>query len=410
MGYRIAKPRALLRPVDIPSGPRLVGVGEGFPYIVDTALQSPHRESFAFLAAYWRCRKPSPKTMTTRCEHLLDWLRFRGEGLIDPTRVEGLLYKYRADLEERVSAKNKDYLAQATIAARLDTAIQYQFWLAHKDPKPAPFSHQPRGLASQRRHTTRKVVPFTLSEMTSFLQYLAPKSATESWRNWLICYAGFATGARLDEVLSIEASQIAKWDRTTSSQVLTLRRSKGRRTGATGRDIHIPARLKEKLQQYYFDERKIIIAQAKAANCSYAEPPELFINGSKAIATSIGAAHKQRRVAEMFSAAQLACGQVRTITQFDPLTARSRESRKAKHTFHHTRHTYVVHAYRYYISAGLSRDQAWMAIKEALGHRRVSTTIELYGAAIADEEIAQRNAQFDLMNEMMRLSGGPHEQ
>lgn len=409
MGYRIAKPRALLRPVDIPSGPRLAGGGEGFPYIVDTTLQCPHRESFAFLAAYWRSRKPSPKTMTTRCEHLSDWLRFRGNDLVDPTLADSILYKYRADLEERVSAKSKNYLAQATIAARLDTAVQYQFWLAHKDPKPAPFSYQPRGLAGQRRHATRKVVPFTLSEMISFLQHLAPRLATESWRNWLICYTGFATGARLDEILSIEASQIAGWDRTASSQVLTLRRSKGRRTGATGRDIHIPARLKERLQQYYFDERKAIVAQAKAANRDYSEPPELFINGSKVKGAAIGAPHKQRRVAEMFSAAQLACGQVRTITQYDELTATSRQLCISKHTFHHTRHTYVVHAFRYYISAGLSRDQAWMAIKEALGHRRVSTTIELYGAAIADEEIAQRNAQFDLMNEMISQSGGSNE-
>lgn len=401
MGYRIAKPRALLRPVDVPFGPRLAGVGDGFPYIIDTALQSPHRESFAFLAAYWRSRKPSTKTLTTRCEHLTDWLRFRGEGVIEPSLVDRLLYKYRADLEGRVSARRKNHLSHATISARLDAAIQYQYWLSHQDPKPAPFSSQPRGLATSRRQANRKVVPFSHSEMICFLNYLAPGSPTDSWRNWLICYTGFATGARLDEILSIETSQVATWNSSPSPEVLTLRRSKGRRTGATGRDIFIPVPLKEKLQKYYLTERKKIVARARGLKRDYSEPAELFITGLKASGAEVGGPYRQRRVAEMFSSAQLACRQLRTVTEFDPLSGKSKEVPIAKHTFHHTRHTYVVRAYRYYIGAGLSRDQAWMAIKEALGHRRVSTTIELYGGAIADDEILQRNAQFNLMNEII---------
>jgi len=241
--------------------------------------------------------------------------------------------------------------------------------------------------------------------MRRLLEELKPRLAGSrsglSAKDWLIAFIGFTTGSRIDEILSIDYAQVMRWSSDTKSTTITPNRSKGRRNNATGRVIFVPAHLKNALLNYALGERKHIVAQCKTAFKDYREPKELFLNGMGCPPRHLGLPYRSRRAVERFARAQLQCGITKKSYRYELNTARSREVVLPKHTFHHTRHTYVVMAFRHYARIGLHRDQIWMMLKENLGHASVTTTIEIYGRAIADDEIALREAQMATVSSIL---------
>lgn len=406
MAYRIAHPVSLPVSAEPRSVVQAFDANLLYPYIVDTSSQRPHVEALQFLHQYAQT-KPSWKTLLTRCEQLLAWLRFKDAQGTD-RRPDLLMLQYRGWLEESLSARTSRPLARATVIGRIDVARHFERWLSAPDPRPEPFSLPLPRSSKSRAHHRKKIIPFSRDEMTSVLKYLGTDPDERSRplvrRNWLITLMGFVTGARLDEILSLQLRQVVGWACDGSGAALVLVRAKGRRTNATGRTIFIPAYLKEKLISYANGERQQIVQGCRRSIPGYREPPDLFLNGFNAKKQSVGKAFQQRRACEMLAVAQMACGQSRQIVRFNAATGEAVTQNVPRHTFHHTRHTYVLMAYRHYKFCGLASDQIWRAIADNLGHVNVSTTKEIYGSAIAEEEVRLRSAQFNVIEDI--LSGG----
>ncbi len=396
MAYRIAGPVRLPPSLTTTVGPRATDINLSYPYIVETCSQSPHLEALQFIHRYAQ-NQLSAKTLLTRCEQLLAWLRFKdAQAAEQPGR---LILRYRRSLEEGLSVRTSRPLARATIISRVDVALHFERWLSAPLPRPEPFSIPLARSSRPRGQHRQKVIPFSREEMTSVLKYLENDRGNSRdpvvKRNWLITLMGFVTGARLDEILSLQFRQVVGWAPDGDGAALVLTRAKGRRTDATGRTIFIPAYLKEKLISYTNGERQKIVQTARGSVPGYREPNALFLNGFNAKKHSIGKAFQQRRACEMIAVAQMACGHTRSIVRFNSRTGEAITVDVSKHTFHHTRHTYVMMAYRHYKSCGLASDQIWRAIADNLGHGSVSTTKEIYGSAIAEDEVRLRGAQFE---------------
>lgn len=405
MTYRTAKPSHLPAQISNSFGLRRTGRVPDFPYIVEESSQCPHYDAFSFLAAYAEFNV-SEKTRQTRCEQLIDWLRFKESERARNVGVDRQLLLYRLHLEECISGRTGRPLARSTQLGRLDLAAHYERWLCAQEPRPEPFS-LPISRGPRRRSQPRqKVDPFSQAEMLQVLHDLRGAGSSQregaATRNSLIATVGFVTGARLDEILSIEYSQVIIWEHGVEGTTLVLKRSKGRQSQFTGRTIFIPSHLKNMLIDYALNERKNVVDYAKKQSKSYKEPLNLFVNGKGAKSKSVGKPYKQRRANEMFANAQISCGITKDVLKFNVVSGISERKTVAKHTFHHTRHTYVVMAYRYYRSAGLSSDQIWRALADNLGHRQVSTTIEIYGASITDEEVRLRDGQFAVMESLIQ--------
>lgn len=406
MIFRIAKPTLVPAPIANEFGLSTSRKTHNFPYIVDVRSQAPHYDSLGFLAAYAEFNV-SEKTRQTRCEQLIDWLRFKDSYLLQNVRVDRQLHQYRMDLEGRISSRTLRPLARSTQLGRLDLAAHYERWIGTPEPRPDPFSLPVYKGPRRRSQPRQKVSPFSQDEMVRFLSHLRKGSShcgAAARRNWLIATMGFVTGARLDEILSVEHRDIAVWKSDDEGTTLVLTRSKGRRTNYTGRTIFIPPALKLGLIQYCLTERPKIVDSARRTVPGYREPRQLFLNSTGANRKSVGRPFQQRRACEFFNRVQIACGITRRQVIFNSVSGISEEHIAAKHTFHHTRHTYVVMAYRYYRSVGLTSDQTWRAIADNLGHRHVSTTIEIYGASITSDEVRLRDSQFTVMERI--LQGG----
>lgn len=97
MIFRIAKPTLVPAPIANEFGLSTSRKTHNFPYIVDVRSQAPHYDSLGFLAAYAEFNV-SEKTRQTRCEQLIDWLRFKDSYLLQNVRVDRQLHQYRIDL------------------------------------------------------------------------------------------------------------------------------------------------------------------------------------------------------------------------------------------------------------------------------------------------------------------------
>ncbi|WP_313059863.1 hypothetical protein [Agrobacterium cavarae] len=216
-------------------------------------------------------------------------------------------------------------------------------------------------------------------------------------RDRLVAESSLGTSARLVSLASLETVDVLNAERlidpTDPHQLLTVPvRPKG---NAPSRII-VPQAILIKWLIYYRTERAEVCRKVLECDggCGRVSS-KLFLNHATANGRDLGRAASEDTLSRAFTAAVLAEGMIRkemvaAINEFGDLQFDTRGEIVLKevvvpaNTFHHLRHTYVVLTYHAMKRAG--RVNPWKAISNALGHKLMATTIDIYGSHVEIDE------------------------
>lgn len=238
------------------------------------------------------------------------------------------------------------------------------------------------------------VNPIAMGDLTAILDGLGASpydiddTDARATRDRLIAETSLYTGMRVEEVVGLTIYQILDVargeDLSDRWRPLPLRITVTK--GGVPRTVVIPAFLVKALLAYIDGERASVVGLAKqrGRNASNA----LFLNGVRSTSRDVGGKTSPATAMRAFHASVLASGLTRTETTYriDPSTGspaideRGEEILEphmvAKHSFHDLRHTFACQFYWSEIRAG--NPAPWKKLQARLGHRRLSTTQDIY--------------------------------
>ena len=337
-----------------------------------------------------RGRSNRPKTWIAYAEDLLDFLRVCEANEWDLMRpLRGQLAAYRDQLQTRL-IKRLGYekpLSIGTINRRLHTAMTFYLWLKQEGlVSELPFRLEERrirpadtdALAHARRTTSlqnnvtlppapeRTPVALKMHEITAILGAL-------SERDELIAAIALSTGAREDEILSLNVDQIPNSQRYSSekSVPITLFKTKGLKQ----RDLYIPLPILIRLTRYIYGERARIVRDCLLRG-EAADPKAVFL-------TIKGQRYAARSIQKTFRAAA--------------------DSARSSAVFHDLRHTFAIYRLVQLRQAPIVDHQGRSAdplitLKALLGHSKVTTTFKYLRALDSDPHQAE-DAMLNWVNE-----------
>jgi site-specific recombinase XerD len=216
---------------------------------------------------------------------------------------------------------------------------------------------------------------------------------SRSTRNRLIAEVSRCCGARIDEVISLTWYQILglRPSHEDPSRPLKLRITKTK--GLIARDILIPPFLVRALHWYYDNERAEVLRQAKVRGKfqkGRSEPAELFLNGIYANARDKGNPVHRNTIERCFNQAVREAGLTRKEAHMNFETSEIEFRDVPAHKFHDLRHTFALVIY--YIERANGNPEPWKQIQSLLGHKHLSTTINIYLRSVNVDEAAISNA------------------
>lgn len=193
---------------------------------------------------------------------------------------------------------------------------------------------------------------------------------------------GVASGLRVDEVAHLEAWQIENLvvtDEMGPAEIirLPLLWTKGGRP----RKVELSAELVRDLKAYIKGERArcIELSQRYKASPDIADTLALFVNREDS-GRNVGGKTVADTLAEGFRKAVIACGFFNKVKKCDPSTGLEYLTLLPKYSFHCLRHTFAVWYYFGNLTTG--NPFPWKDLQTLLGHKFLSTTINIYLHAV----------------------------
>jgi site-specific recombinase XerD len=194
-------------------------------------------------------------------------------------------------------------------------------------------------------------------------------------RNRLATELSYATGMRIDEVLSFSLNQFYTLKLDTAHRSYPLRLSKTK--GLVPRNVYIPEALYAEFWKYVDNERK------DAAEMCRSAPSSAFFLTHADSNRNPGSALSARSLSHAFREAVLAAGLFTTYVDLDGI-----ERTIATHTFHDLRHTFAIGMYHLLKKNG--NPNPWLEVKLLLGHKHLKTTTDTYlrSASAPDADVS----------------------
>lgn len=358
------------------------------------------------------------KTQTAYADDLVHWWTYlRLNGLLWYSVAANDLRAYARALVEGVSSRGHRF-SSATIARRIGTVETFYRW-AHRqslvDESPVVEAAAKRRVDVDRAflpHTggihvaaasilrprpaavDEHVNPIAMGDLTAILDGLGASpydiddNDARATRDRLIAETSLYTGMRVEEVVGLTIYQILDVargeDLSDRWRPLSLRITIAK--GGVPRKVVIPAFLVKALLDYIDGERASVVEAAKQRGRDASNA--LFLNGVRSTSRDIGGKTSPSTAMRAFNASVLVSELTRTVTAYriDPSTGapaideRGEEILEprtvAKHSFHDLRHTFACQFYWSEIRAG--NPAPWKKLQARLGHKRLSTTQDIY--------------------------------
>jgi site-specific recombinase XerD len=384
----------------------------GFRYLV-TDEQEPVEPVLLYL--HEKCVRSARiqsagNTQRAFCDDLYEWFSYLATiGLRWDVVVTEDVEKYRDALLSAVSPATGRPYAISTVRRRLSTIVDFHAWAvrtglveqsvdsrsARKIPNDFArdaLAHVHAGPAEievsdllPRAYAEDQVDAFAIADLRRVFQQLGPLPGDEGddrpCRDRIIPFLAFATGMRIDECVSLTVPQIEglREDPVYGNYPLRITKTKGLRP----RTVIIPKVVRDDLMAYISGER----AAAVRASRSRAPTTALFVNARTATRNR-GGPLKAHTVWRNFNRAVLAAGLTRMVTVLGEDGPEQRV--EAAHSFHDLRHTFAVLMYFELVKAG--KGEPWLALKNLLGHRRLTTTVNIYLRSVQTKEAVMSDA------------------
>ena len=389
-----------------------------FCYVVDRDTMVPVAPILEYLTDRAIAKGNGYKTIKNKADGCYELFLYLEELGLDYRDVclENLI-EYKERLCAFVSGKTGRPLESGTIKVRLQVARE--FFLFHKiltrsttDELESAVSRGPRG-----HRTHGQSDPLTVEVKTKVVEYIgdrdlvrllnslgdAPGSANgRPSRDWLIATVCVTTGVRLSEALALTVNQIlAAASDFPSRQMAQIRLTETKFSKA--RDILIPVDLVRLLIVYIDGEREQALKVGRVERPRTRDTPKVFVNGSECAPRYSGLPYQPKRADETFALRQIVIGMTRTVPVYDLETRDPVGEREvAKHTIHHLRHTYAIHAWQYL--RNLPETDRWMRIQAQLGHQSHEITADIYLRAVKHSESIARGILGDFLKSLVQQS------
>ena len=407
MGFRVVIAAALpssldgVTPVEWEAVSR-AALPTGFRYVV-TDSQEIVEPILIYL--HDKCRRSARilsvgNTQAALCADLYEWFSFLDViqlrwDTVDITDIE----EYRDRLLSSISPKTGQPYAVSTVRRRLTTIFDFYKWarrceltgheVRSADTRATPrnfdrnaLAHTQAGdstseinLAMPRAYVEDQVDALTLIDLRQVLHELGPMNGDANdhrpRRDRIIATLAVSTGMRLDECASLTLAQFLGLARDPHYGNYPLRLTKTK--GLRPRTVMLPAGIHDEIQAYVDGERsEAVHGQRRPGAVS------LFVNGFHATRNR-GGPITPHTIWRHFHEAVIAAGLVRTIQRdgLPPITV-------AAHSFHDLRHTFALVMYFELRRAG--KAEPWLALKNLLGHRHLTTTINTYLRSVQTQE------------------------
>jgi integrase len=270
-----------------------------------------------------------------------------------------------------------------------------------------------RALVPTKVKTGEKINLIPILVLKKALAHLGPKiherrSEGPSIRDRLLAESGLATGGRLVSLMSVKVVDVLNAEqRMNGADPSELLIMPVETKGGAEPSLLVPQWLLKKWLVYYRGERaEICRRMIERFGRSRAISDNLFLNGINSNDRDLGNAANEDTISRAFSKALIAIGHTRLekravrdgdgVPIHDPKGGFVWEWVKVPaNTFHDLRHTFVVTTYHAMKRAGDT--SPWKVISLALGHRNISTTIDIYGKHVAIDE----SSLSDAMNQFL---------
>lgn len=182
------------------------------------------------------------------------------------------------------------------------------------------------------------------------------------------------TGLRLFEINSLSVRHFDSYEDSNLQDTKLYPVSGIRRKGGARRSVDFPGVLIKKIIIYIRSERSYILDKTKSS-LSF-----LFLHPLSAGSRWAGKRISNRKVEREFHDACLRCGLSKSVRVFYKDDARDKEFSVRKSivpmfVFHDLRHSYAVWTY---YSRKKTEVSPWLYIQKQLGHKNLSTTIDIY--------------------------------
>lgn len=201
-------------------------------------------------------------------------------------------------------------------------------------------------------------------------------------RNRLFSEWALYTGMRLKEVMGLTKAQVLSLalscDPSNPAKLVKIRLTVTK--GARKRDVLAPAFLLLASCHYIEHERAAALRMARSRYPDFREPANLFINGVDTNLNYVGRKMSGKVASRHFSLAVAAAG------YSDEVTTVKGVKYVPRFRYHDLRHTFAV---RTYVELErLGKREPWKTIQVLLGHRHLSTTINIYLKHVRIDEAA----------------------
>jgi integrase/recombinase XerC len=202
-------------------------------------------------------------------------------------------------------------------------------------------------------------------------------------RDRLIAMLQVMTGMRIHEVLSLTDYQILNLrPRSDQSNFVKLRITKTK--GLRPRDILVPLELLEALYWYIDHERENAMTARIQKNGKSGRTSTLFVNGIYANRRDVGNPLRPKTFLGIFVRAVTQAGLVHQEIHRDPVTGAARLDIVPNYTSHDLRHTFAVMTY--FARKKMGDSEPWKTLQILLGHKQLSTTINIYLKSVKIDE------------------------
>lgn len=386
-----------------------------FSYVVDKATMLPVEPILQYLTFSASARSNSEITIKNKADNCyelflyLDAINVNYRDICLQTLIE-----YKERLSSYISPKTRRPLGQGTIKMRLQVAREF---CVYHGILPAADTIKVKGrLVAGHMPVTLTGPSAALNVKTSIglIEYVnhedlrrlmaglgnAPGNETSRpSRDWLLAMFCVTTGVRLSEALGLTVNQILGADCSQSKgRSVIIRLTKTKRSKL--RDISVDRGVIEMLIKYIDGERRDAVTAGLACRRKTRPTGALFVNGNDCAPRYAGLPYQAKRAEEYFAASQLKIGMTRIVPVYDPETRQLiGERAMCKHTMHHLRHTYAIHAWNAY--RDLPEIDRWIRIQSQLGHKSHEITADTYLRAVKHLEGPSRDAMGSFYKSLM---------
>lgn len=406
--------------VDIPEAVRRCCLPAGFPFLVDRRTGMIVEPSLFFLDDTYLANGGFVKNSATAAANdLKDWWQFldhKKKAWDEIFRDD--IVEYRDIMSRTISPITHEPYSSKTIRRRVGTVLDFYKWAAgegYVDPidrtriarvvRPIdshPLAHLSSGhgqieastiLPPDRSSPDDNVRPLTSEQYRSIARHLGPLPSEQpgdprSSRDRLAADLALNTGMRVDEVAQLTKWQLLGLQRPLDDEhfgIVAMRIVKTK--GGRPRTVLIPSWLVGELHAYIDGERAQCIAAGKKLRLKKPgqESKSLFVNRLDA-RHNVGKGTRKAALQEAFRHAVIAAGLTENILKTDPDTGEQYIVKAPGHCFHDLRHTFACVLYLALKHAGDT--EPWKTIQARLGHKHLSTTLNIY-LRVVDEFEAQ---------------------